>query len=311
MKLDEVHFLLSYQCISECDHCFVWSSPSAEGHMDISQIRSALSDMKSIGTVRSVLFEGGEPFLFYPVLLMGVREARTHGLRTCVLSNGYWATSVENAREWLVPLREAGLDRLDLSSDYYHGVKSEPGKVSNAVRAATDLTIPVAVLSTLGFTRRERADPKADFTGAKRERWYIMCRGRAASTLISKRRKKRWGTLDECPYKNLADPQGAYTLAEPGRVHLDPYGYVYVCEGIAIGNAQAKPISQIIADYNPEAHPIIGPLLRGGPRALAEKYKLRHAKAYTDACHFCYDARAKLRKRFPQVLAPSQMYGAA
>lgn len=27
MPLTGVHFLLSYQCSHECDHCFVWAAP--------------------------------------------------------------------------------------------------------------------------------------------------------------------------------------------------------------------------------------------------------------------------------------------
>lgn len=32
---------------------------------------------------------------------------------------------------------------------------------------------------------------------------------------------------------------------------------------------------------------------------------------YADACHLCFDARRALVGRFPEILAPDQMYGVA
>jgi len=57
------------------------------------------------------------------------------------------------------------------------------------------------------------------------------------------------------------------------------------------------------------AHPIIGPLIEGGPAALVRHYDLPHEEAYADACHLCYLARDALRTRFPEVLAPGIAYG--
>ena len=31
MKLTGLHLLLTYQCVLECDHCFVWGSPWQKG----------------------------------------------------------------------------------------------------------------------------------------------------------------------------------------------------------------------------------------------------------------------------------------
>ena len=64
-------------------------------------------------------------------------------------------------------------------------------------------------------------------------------------------------------------------------------------------------------EYDPYANPILEPLIRGGPVALVEKYNLPHDEAYADACHLCYVARQMLRNKFPEILAPDQMYGKA
>ena len=76
-----------------------------------------------------------------------------------------------------------------------------------------------------------------------------------------------------------------------------------------IGNLFEKPSKQICEEYDAEAHPICGPLLEAGPAALVTEYNLPHASTYADACHLCYEARITLRDRFPETLAPDQMYG--
>ena len=79
--------------------------------------------------------------------------------------------------------------------------------------------------------------------------------------------------------------------------------------GGGYGNLWQRPLKEIVASYDPSTHPIIGPLLEGGPVALVERYDPPHEKAYVDACHLCYLARDALRIHFPEFLAPDEMYG--
>ena len=79
MNLTGLHFLLTYQCTFECDHCFVWGSPWQSGTMTLTDIRFYLQQAQDTGTVTSVYFEGGEPFLYYPTLLRGVQLAHEMG----------------------------------------------------------------------------------------------------------------------------------------------------------------------------------------------------------------------------------------
>ena len=81
MKLKGIHFLLSYRCTDECDHCFLWGSPQARGTMTLAQIRDVLRQAQELGTVDMVYFEGGEPFLFYPIMIQGLREAASWASR--------------------------------------------------------------------------------------------------------------------------------------------------------------------------------------------------------------------------------------
>jgi len=298
LNLKGVHFLLTYKCDLECDHCFVWGSPKAKGAFTLEQIRNILAEAKKLGTVNYVSIEGGEPFLHYPIMVKAVREAVNFGFHVEILSNCYWATCPEDAVEWLLPIAEAKNVELSLSSDLYHGESWESKEVRNAVKAAKTLNIKVGVIA-VKFPNSE-VPCFSEIEGEKVSLWELMYKGRAFSKLTEKASKKSWREFTKCPYEDFINQE---------RVHIDPLGYVHVCQGISIGNAWQKLLSKIIGEFNPYENPILEPLIRGGPVALVEKFSLTHEEAYADACHLCNAARCMLRDKYPDILVPSQMYG--
>lgn len=298
MELKGVHFLLTYKCDLECDHCFAWGTSKAKGAFTLEQIRNILVEAKKLGKVSCISFEGGEPFLYYPIMVKAVEEAANLGFRVEVLSNCYWANCAEDAKEWLLPMAKAGTVELTLSSDLYHGDSWATELVKNAVKAASALNMKVSILA-VKFPNPEASCP-AEIEGAKVGLWDLMYKGRASEKLTEKADKKPWREFTKCPCEK-------FTAQE--RVHIDPLGYVHVCQGISIGNAWQRPFSRIIEEYNPNENPVLEPLVRGGPVALVEQFGLPHEEAYADACHLCYVARNILRNKYPSILAPDQMYG--
>lgn len=296
MSLRGLHLLLTYQCTMECDHCFVWSSPEARGTMSLANIREILRQAEDLGGIEWIYFEGGEPFLFYARLLEGVRLAARKGFRVGLVTNAYWGTGVEEARRALRPFRRLVSD-LSVSSDLYHGDAVEARHAENTRAAATTLSIPCSILSV--------AQPE-DARGAKRVGQLppgvsaVMYRGRAAVRLAGRARTVPWSTLRRCPYENLRDPS---------RIHINPEGTVQLCQGISLGNVFETPLREIVRAYDPDSHPIVGPLLKGGPVGLARAYGLSHRARYADACQLCYESRRSLRRRFGSILGPDQVYG--
>ena len=119
--------------------------------------------------------------------------------------------------------------------------------------------------------------------------------------LTPKVKGRPWQTLDRCPEKP----------SESIRVHVDTYGNVQFCQGITLGNLWKKPLLKIVEGLDLDEHPIVGPLRRGGPRALAKERMVRPKKKYADACHMCYEIRCALRKKgkLKKILVPDQAYG--
>lgn len=296
MKLTGLHLLLTYQCTFECDHCFVWGSPWQSGTMMLENIREILRQAKDLGTVSSIYFEGGEPFLYYAVLLQGVQEAAHLGFRVGIVSNAYWATDVEDALAWLSPY--AGLIQgLSISSDLYHYSEKISRQAENARAAAERLGIPVGFISV---AQPEEVDAGSVSGQLPEGESAVMYRGRAAAKLAGRAAPRLWSGFTTCPHEDLR---------EPGRVHVDPLGNLHICQGISLGNMFRTPLREICERYDADAHPITGALLAGGPAELAHRYGVPHAEGYADACHLCYETRRALRLRFPDILTPEQMYG--
>lgn len=286
MALKSVRLLLTYRCDRECDHCFVWSSPSAQGVMSLELVREILDGALRMGTVQRIYFEGGEPFLYYPLMLEGMRLVARAGLENGIVTNAYWATGPEEARLWLQPLLECNLVDLTVSRDLFHGEETEP---LLAWQVAGELGLPMGEIA-IAQPCEERPAREGD----------LRFRGRAAEKLTGGLPLRPWATLRECPYEDLADPE---------RVHIDAFGYVHLCQGLVLGNVGERPLDDLFASYRPREHPVVGPLLEGGPAALVEVYGLPHEEGYVEECHLCYRARESLRSSFPAFLGPGQMYG--
>jgi len=297
--LTGIHFLLTYKCNLECDHCFLYASPLAKGTMTLPQIRNVLDEAKRMGSVESIYFEGGEPFLFYPTMLEGVRLAREMGFEVGIVTNAYGATSEDDAHIWLRPLAQLGVADLSISDDSFHFGEGIDSPARRALAVAHKLGIPASPICI-----RKPFVEAMPGRGQGRGRPVIgggaMFKGRAVEKLTAGLPLRPWHELRQCPYEDLQSPS---------RVHVDTYGHVHLCQGLSMGNMWQLPLTRLTLAYAADAHPICGLLSKGGPALLARRYNVDHAEAYVDECHFCYLIRRALVDRFPEYLAPKQVYG--
>jgi hypothetical protein len=297
--LTGIHFILSYTCNFECDHCFLYCSPWSKGTFTLKQVTQVLEEAKKTGTVEWIFFEGGEPFLFYPLMVEGIRRTREFGLKAGVVTNAYGAITEEDAELWLGPVAEAGISYLSISNDTFHYGEEEDNPATIASRVAARLGIDT---SPICIEAPRLEDQVVD--GEEKGRPVIgggaKFRGRAVEKLSKDLPRRPWDELIECPYEDLVSPS---------RVHIDSYGNVMACQGLSIGNMWQTPLSRLMAEYKAEAHPICGPLVRGGPAQLVRELGLNPETGYVDECHLCYLGRRSIIEKFPEYLAPRQVYG--
>lgn len=189
------------------------------------------------------------------------------------------------------------MEDLSFSADLFHSDEVLSNHVRNACSAARELGIAEGLITVTASDEETSSGVVGQLPPGGST---VMHRGRAAEKLIERLPLMNWESFTECPYEDLR---------EPGRVHIGPIGYVQICPGTAIGNVFRNSLAEIARDYEPDSHPIAGPLLAGGPAELVRRYDLPHERGYVDTCHLCYRAQLALRDRFPEILAPDQMYG--
>ncbi len=283
LVLSSLHILLTYRCTHECDHCFCFSSPRAQGTFTLAKVRAVLDQAVELGTIDSIYFEGGEPFLYYPLLIEAINAARSRSFTVGIVTNSYWGESEADIEIWLRPMRNLGVTDLCVSDDaLHHGDGDSPAA---RVRVVADrLGIPGGAICLEAPT------------GADDD---VMLRGRAALTMT-----------DGLPRRPAADftACSGEELVAPARVHLDAYGNVHICQGVLMGNLWQRRLVELVGGYVASDHPICGPLVAGGPARLAAQYEVV-CQDCVSACHLCYSTRARLRGRFPEFLGPPQLYG--
>lgn len=287
MALTGLHFLLTTRCVYECDHCFVFGGPQRTEVFTLKKIREVLAQAKEVPSIRQIFFEGGEPALYYPLLQAAVQEAKRSGFECGLVTNGYWATSSEDAELALKPLVKAGLSIMEVSCDELHGDEEAQRLAKTACEGAASLGCNARLITC------EIPKSGTDNDNA------IRFRGRAATNLIQDIPTKPAKLFDTCPYEELREPE---------RVHVDPEGFVHICQGLVIGNLFEKRLLNLLRDYEPQQHPIVARLLAGGPVKLAEDFAVETSAGFVDACHLCFAARSKLREQFSEYLAPKGMY---
>jgi MoaA/NifB/PqqE/SkfB family radical SAM enzyme len=261
-------------------------------------LKTVFDELSKIESINMIYFEGGEPFLYYPLMVEGIRLARERGYKTGVVTNAYWSTSIEDAKLWLKSLQALEIDDISVSNDAFHHGEQKETPATIALRAMKELGISggdicIEEPSVDKEKTQERGEPVIG-GGA-------MFRGRAVEKLITDELpRKYWEEFTECPHENFEDP---------GRVHADSFGNLHICQGLSIGNMWKTPLSELVKNYDARTHPVCGPLIRGGPAQLAREYQVKHEEYYIDACHLCYSIRKALKSEFPEYLTPNQVYG--
>lgn len=162
---DTVTFIPTYDCTAACENCCFGSHPGIRQRIEINRLLHYIDQAAALGSVKLIVFTGGECFSLGEDLDRAVQRCTNHGIATRCVSNAYWARTEEAALERLRPLISAGLGELNVSTGDAHQQFVPAGNIVNAMRAATALGISAVVvvesMNTRKFTANAlRQDPR-------------------------------------------------------------------------------------------------------------------------------------------------------
>jgi len=138
--------LASYNCTAACEHCCFDSHPGIKQRLSRSEILDFIGAARKFTTMRLIVFSGGECFLLGDDLVAAVQHAKSLGLRTRCVTNGYWARTEKAATARLVELKAAGLDELNVSTGDFHQKYVPQRSVVNGAVAGVKLDIPTVIM---------------------------------------------------------------------------------------------------------------------------------------------------------------------
>ncbi len=285
-RLDTWYLQLTDRCTHACPHCFSSCSPAGRAVVSFPLARKWIHHMATVAPKR-IVFTGGEPFLYFPVLRNLVHEASTRQLWPAVWTNGYWITGLEEFRLSLRYLADVGLRQLILSSDVFHGDQPFTPMADQLAPVATELGVE------LRFARVAPKEPHAPpdylFEDHHILEGPVMFRGRAATECVAHQARWRLDDFDACPFLDFQSPRSLY---------LDARGFINICPGLPLADLKAVSLKKFFADFDLERHPFARAIAAGGPRRLAADFGLDGEdvpRGFVDFCHACWTLRQRLQ----------------
>ncbi len=137
-------------CNAKCAHCLVEAGPDRHTRGEPRAAREAIRGAAEIDGLELVVFSGGESFIYLETVLELCRFAHEQGLRTRVVSNGYWARTPERAAEMLARIANEGVDQLVISFDEFHLPFVDRRRVVNVFLGAQKAeTLPYLLFSAV------------------------------------------------------------------------------------------------------------------------------------------------------------------
>jgi len=319
MNIKGLDYLLTFECNSRCRHCCYLAGPQRPGFISPDQAEQWLTELYEIQPLQTITIHGGEPFLYFDVMLHVLKKARGLGVqKRWVITNGFWAKDYDIAKEKLTVLKEAGLTAITFSVDAFHQEYVPFDNVRIAIECAAQIDLETVAIdsyflfaeerkNTYNIRTKEYLDNLGMIYNIEINKFAAHFTGRAARLLI-----EQDYTQEQIPKGRCRPPFWlGGDLRDPETIEIDCEGNVSLCPGISIGNARKQSLTEIIRSYDYEKHPIVKIIVEKGPIGLyklACSYGYKGTKKFVDECHLCYEMRRYLRKQYEQYLAPEDCY---
>jgi organic radical activating enzyme len=313
--LSRLVFSVTYDCPISCNYCVTESGPWGGPALDAGFMRDVIDEARSLGSLRSVVFTGGEPLLCRAEVEETLRHARQHRLWTRIVTNSYWAATPECAHRTLKALREAGLSEINLSCDDLHQEHIPLENVRHAYQAARRLDLPVLIAHKQVKHGKITPEFLSSYLGAQLTEFQEG--GPNPSTDLYSSAPTvpigyRADCLDAEHYISYPESRGAWSAPCSGilsSIIVSPTKEVRICCGmidqrvpeLSVGSLERQSLAEIVREANSDL--VANWLALEGPIGIMNFLRdkaphLRFRERYVNHCHLCNEifTREELRE---------------
>lgn len=274
---------LTERCNAACSMCCAESHPGRrDPDLNVDAAKEWLAQARALDGIYGVCFIGGEPFLRVDALRCLAKVCRDLGLPFSVVTNCFWARTVEAAYEMLRPLRDDGLTTVTMSTDQFHEPFVAVERIDYALEACNRLGVRsnlncVIAKGTWGITQlRTRLKNFIYFDKVSEQRCLPVGAGREETGILTG------------PTSDTRCTLVVSTLS------VKSSGDLYACCGIGgftppllLGNLYREPLGQLVKQAARD--PLILALAIHGPGYLRNLLtdQVRLQSSHADNCHLC------------------------
>ncbi|MGK0607334.1 radical SAM protein [Enterococcus gilvus] len=115
-----ISIITTYKCTAACKECCFECSTWAKDRLSFAQVCKIIDDAVDMKSVKFVVWTGGECTLLGDTLFEGIKYAKSKGLPSRIVSNGWWAKDFKSAKKMLNKMIDNGLVELNISTGDNH-----------------------------------------------------------------------------------------------------------------------------------------------------------------------------------------------
>lgn len=149
-----IAFGYSTRCNIKCAHCVAPKDTLDFQKMDLARAKEIILEM-SIAGVTGISFTAGEPFIYYNDLLELVGLCKEKNIYTRIVTNSFWAPTLEKSKQMLGTLKQCGLSQLRLSFSRWHQQNVPHQNILNAAHGCMEAGIDYFVSFVTDFSEED------------------------------------------------------------------------------------------------------------------------------------------------------------
>lgn len=112
--------MTTFHCTAACKECCFECSPKLKQKLSLQEVKSFVDQISNVDSISYIVWSGGESFSIGKKLDDMLAYAKSKGFSSRIVTNGFWARSVDKALERLKPLVANGLQELNFSTGDDH-----------------------------------------------------------------------------------------------------------------------------------------------------------------------------------------------
>lgn len=288
--------ITTYKCTAACEHCCFHCTPARNEAIPPENIIKYISQAAEIPSMELVVFTGGECFTLGDKLLDAISHAKSLGLATRCVTNGYWAKTDRSAKEWLKKLQIAGLSEINFSTGDHHAKYVPLNTVLRGVHTMCEAGIPTAVNVELFTNSKTKPLLKTTFRNWTKKYPHLSIHyglwiPNGGNTKLEHNDFFRW-KQEETRFRGCSTVLSTLSI-RPDEKLIDCCGlYLDYVNEMVIGDLRYETIPEIVAERNKIEDFLKIWIAVEGPEGIlkaASKYdpRIRIKDNYVHPCQSC------------------------